>query len=137
MEKPDFEKAGDEVVEIERLPPVSIEISLLEILGLITLIQVVVIQNPGIEDDKWAKIGVEAARQLQSRNLFSQYPEICKVLEFGWNPEQHQVTPETIAAMLLNIDSRQSEGSKISESGETVAQQIARSILKSPGYLDI
>jgi hypothetical protein len=58
MEEPDFEKAGDEVVEIEKLPPVSIELSPLQILGVITLIQVVMMQNPGMSNDGWTKIGV-------------------------------------------------------------------------------
>jgi hypothetical protein len=103
MEEPDFEKAGDEIVEVEKLPPISIEISPLQILGMITLIQVVVMQNPDIPNDGWGKIGVEAARQLQSQNLFSQYPEICKMLNFGWHPER-LVTPKNIAEMLLDID---------------------------------
>jgi hypothetical protein len=91
-------------------------------------------------DDDWAKIGIAAARALQE-DLFKQYPETYKVLEFGWNPGADLVTPENIAAMLLNIDSRQrSEQNKISDNDgetrceETVAKQIARSLLKSQGF---
>jgi hypothetical protein len=141
-EPPNFEKAGDEVVEIEKLPPISIEISPLQILGMITLIQVVVMQHPDILNDGWGKIGVETARHLQSQGLFDRYPEVCKMLDFGWHPEL-LVTPETVANMLLDINARQQEQNIISDkhgdagSSETVAKRIARGLLNSQGYLDI
>ncbi len=147
MEEFNLAKVEAEVAEIEKLPPVCIEISPLQVLGMITLIQAAAIQTPGMADHGWGKIGIEAARQLQSRNFFSQYPEVCKVLDFGWNPENFLVTPEFIAAMLLDIESRRSEQNKTSDKdgdigfigfGETVCQRIARSILESQGYsLDI
>lgn len=137
MEKPDFEKSAEEVNEMQRVPPVSIEISPLQVLGMITLIQAGIQQQPKIADDGWAKIGIAAARALQE-DLFKQYPETYKVLEFGWDPGAYLVTPETIAAMMQDIESRRSEQNQIIEldggSDETISQQISRKILESQGY---
>jgi len=139
MKEPDFEKAGEEVNEMQRVPPISIKISPLQVLGMITLIQAGIQQQPEIADDEWAKIGIAAAQQLQE-DLFKQYPETYKVLEFGWNPGAYLVTPVTIAAMMQDIESRRSEQNKISNKGceigfgETLSQQISRKILDSQGF---
>jgi hypothetical protein len=121
-----------------RAPSVSIVgISPLQLFAMITVMQAGIHQQPKMADDNWARIGITAARVLQE-DLFKQYPETYKVLEFGWNPGAYLVTPETIAEMLLDIDSRRSEkniSDKDGETGsdETLSQQIARSILKSQG----
>jgi hypothetical protein len=90
MTKPDFEKCAQELDEMQSLPLVSVEVSMLEVFAIITIVQAAIQQIPGIADDGWAKIGIAAALQIQDK-LFSQdsetYPEARKVLEFGWNPE--------------------------------------------------
>jgi hypothetical protein len=83
MPKPDFKKAAN---EMQIAPPVSIVgISPLQLFAMITVMQAGIQQVPSIADDNWAKIGIEAARALQE-DLFKQYPETYKVLEFGWDP---------------------------------------------------
>jgi hypothetical protein len=140
MEKPDFEKSAEEINEMQRVPSVSIKISPLQVLGTIALIQAAIQQDLKIADDGLAKIGIAAAQQLQE-DLFKQYPETYKVLEFGWNPGAYLVTPETIAAMMLDIESRRSEENRIIEwdggCDETPSQQISRKIIESQGYLDM
>ncbi len=139
MKEPDFEKAAEEVNQMQRMPPVSVEISLEKVLAMINVIQAAVQIQPEIADDGWAKIGIAAAQQLQE-DLFKQYPETYKVLEFGWNPGAYLVTPETVAAMLLDIETQRSEKNKISDKdcetgcGETISQRLARSLLDSQGY---
>jgi hypothetical protein len=139
MEKPDFEKCGQEVNEMEGLPPASVEVSQLGVFAIITLVQAAVQQIPEIADDGWAKIGIAAARQLQ-KDLFNQDSETYKVLEFGWNPGADLVTSD-IAAMLWHIKSRQLKKNKFFEldlnSDETISQQVSRKILESQGYLDM
>jgi hypothetical protein len=69
--------------------------------------------------------------------LFNEDSEAHKVLRFGWHPEAY-ITPSDIAAILLNIESRQSEKNEIIKcdggGNETISQRIARSILKSQGF---
>jgi hypothetical protein len=138
MPKPDFEKAAN---EMQTAPPVSIVgISPLQIFAMITVMQAGIQKQPDIVHDNWAKIGIEAARVLQE-DLFKQYPETYKVLEFGWNPGAYLVTPETIAAMMQDIESRRSEKNGIIEwdagCDDTPSQQNSRKILESQGYLDM
>jgi hypothetical protein len=135
MSKPDFEKA---VNEMQRAPAVSIVgILPLRLFAMITVMQAAIQIEPEIANDNWAKIGIEAARELQEE-LFKQYPETYKVLEFGWNPEF--AIPEIIAAMLLDMDSRQlSEQNKPNKgcetgSSETISQRLSREILDSQGF---
>jgi hypothetical protein len=109
MPKPDFEKAAN---EMKMAPSVSIVgISPLQLFAMITVMQAGIQQQPKMMDDDWASIGIEAARALQE-DLFKQYPETYKVLEFGWDLGAYLVTPENIAAMMLDIESRQSEQDK-------------------------
>ena len=140
MEKPNFEKCGQEANEMQGLPPASVEVSRLGVFAIITLVQVAVQQQPEIADDEWAKNGIAAARQLQ-KDLFDQDSESYKVLEFGWNPEAYIVTPSVIAAIMQDIESRRSDNNKIIERDggrdETLSQQISRRILESQGYLDM
>jgi hypothetical protein len=90
------------------------------------------------------KLAAAAARQLQ-KDLFNQYSETYKVLEFGWNPEAYILTPSVIAAMMQDIESRRSHKNKIIElissdedrdagCAETLSQQISRRILESQGF---
>jgi hypothetical protein len=140
MEKSNFEKAAEEVNEMQRVPPVSISISPLQVLGMLTLIQAGIQQQPDIVHNNWAIIGIAIARQLQE-DLFKQYPETYKVLEFCWNPGAYLVTPEIIAEMMLDIESRRSEKNGIIERDagcdDTPSQQNSRKILESQGYLDM
>jgi hypothetical protein len=139
MEKPDFEKCGQEVNEMEGLPPASVEVSPLGVFAIITLVQAAVQQQPSMADDGLAKIGIAAARQLQ-KDLFNKDSETYKMLEFGWDPGAY-ITPLDIAAILLDIDLKQSETNKIIEcdggGNETTFRKIARSIIKSQGSLDM
>jgi hypothetical protein len=140
MEKPNFEKCGQEANEMQGLPPASVEVSRLGVFAIITLVQAAVQQIPEIAGDEWAKIGIAAARQLQL-DLFNQDSETYKVLEFGWNPGAYLTTPSFIAAMLQDIESRRAEKNEFVEldagSDETISQQISRKILESQGYLDM
>jgi hypothetical protein len=111
MEKPDFEKCAQEVNEMQNLPPAHVEVSPLGVFAIITLMQAAIQRWPEIADDGWAKIGIAAGRQLQ-KDLFNEDSEAHKVLEFGWNPRSY-ITPVDIAAILLDIDSRQSERNTI------------------------
>ena len=139
MENIDLGEVEKEIEKVEVLPPISIVISPLHILAAITLIQALALEKPEIADDRWGKIGIEAAQQLQ--NQFNQYPEICKLIETGWHPEL-LVTPETVAYMLLDIDAATQQNEVCDKDGdakpsETVAKRIARALLKSQGYLDM
>lgn len=140
MEKPNFEKSAEEVNEMQRVPSVSIQISPLQVLSMIGLIQAAIQQDLKIAEDGFAKIGIAAAHQLHE-DLFKQYPETYKVLEFGWDRGAYLVTPETIVAMMQDIESRRSEENRMIECDggcdETPAQQISRKILESQGYLDM
>jgi hypothetical protein len=137
MKEPDFEKAAEEVNEMQRMPPVSVEISLEKVLAMINVIQAAVQMQPEIADDGWAKIGIAAAQQL-GKDLFKQYPETCKVLGFCWKPEVYIVTPETIAAMMRDIESRRSgiisDQEPNTGSAETLSERICRKFLDSQGY---
>jgi len=139
MENIDLGELEKEIEKVEGLRPISIVISPLHILAAITLIQTLVLEKPEIADDRWAKIGIEAAQQLQ--NQFNQYPEICKLIETAWHPEL-LVTPETVAYRLLDIDAATQQNEACDKDGdakptETVAKRIARGLLKSQGYIDM
>ena len=139
MEKPDFEKCGQEVNEMQGLPLASSKVSWLGVFAIISIIQAAVQQMPEIADNGWAKMGIAAARQLQE-DLFNQNSETYKVLELGWKPEGCIVTSSVLAAMLQDLKSRRAEKNKFieldAESDETISQQISRKILESQGYLD-
>lgn len=140
MKEPDIEKFVQEVNEMVLLPPASIELSREKILAIITLVQAAVQVEPDIADNGWAKIGIAAARQLQ-KDFFNQDSEAHKVLEYGWNPEACIITPSVISWMLQDIEERRSQKHKSVEQdngcAETIAQQIARTLLESQGYLDM
>jgi len=140
MKKPDFEKCAQDVLEMQILPPASVEVSRLGAFAIITLIQAAIQQRPEIVDDGWAKIGIAATRQLQ-KDLFNPDSETHKVLEFGWNPELYIATPSVVAAMLQDIAARRSERDEIIENNagfaETLSQLISSRILESQGFLDL
>jgi len=94
MKKPDLEKVAQEANEMQMLPATPVEILPLAALAIIFLVQLG-IQQAGVVDDEFAKIGIVAARQLQ-KDLFHPDSEIYKALEFGWNPEVDLIDFETL-----------------------------------------
>ncbi len=129
---------------MQDLSPAFIQLHPLGVLATISLIQAGIQQQPEIADREFAKIAIAAARQLQ-KDLFNQYSETYKVLEFRWNPEAYILTPSVIAAMMQDIESRRSHKNKIIElissdedrdagCAETLSQQISRRILESQGF---
>jgi hypothetical protein len=90
MKGANLKKYAEEVNEMQRLPPASVEIPPLAALAIISHIQLA-IRYPGIADYELAKIAIDVAKQLQ--NLFNKDSETYKVLELGWNPEADIIAP--------------------------------------------
>lgn len=87
---PDLKKYADELKTLQYLPPATVELPPLAAIAIISHIQLA-IRHPGISEEIFAKIAIEAGRQLQ--NLFNPDSEIYKVLEVGWNPDIDFLVP--------------------------------------------
>jgi hypothetical protein len=82
MAKPDLQNYEAEVDMLAVQPPATIEIPLVQALAIITLVQAGMMSDRGIAEHGFTQIAVAGTRKLQS--LFSEYPEIYKALELGW-----------------------------------------------------
>jgi len=103
MDKPDLPKYGAEVDKLAGLPPATIEIPPVEALALITLVQAGMMSDRGIAQHGFTQIAVAGARKLQS--LFSENPEICKALEYGWQTTSLPLSSVDDAIPPKNTDS--------------------------------
>lgn len=88
---PDLKKYADELKTLQYLPPATVEFPPLAAIAIISHIQLAT-RHPGISDEIFTKIAIEAGRQLQ--NLFNPDSEIYKVLEVGWNPDTDFSVPD-------------------------------------------
>lgn len=87
----DLKKYADELKTLQYLPSATVEIPPLAAIAIISHIQLAT-RHPGIADETFTKIAIEAGRQLQ--DLFNRDSEIYKVLEIGWDPETDFPVPD-------------------------------------------
>jgi hypothetical protein len=79
-----LKKYAQEINQMQRLPPVSVEIPPVAALAIISHIQLA-LRHPGTEDPaEFTQIAIDVAKQLQS--LFNPESTTYQVLELGWNP---------------------------------------------------
>ncbi|MGB8688688.1 MAG: hypothetical protein WCD53_15325 [Microcoleus sp.] len=85
MKHPDLKKYADEVNAMQDLPPASIELPPLAAIAIIGHIQLAS-HHPSLVNDRFTKIAINAARQLQE--LFNQESATCQVIELGWDANE-------------------------------------------------